>query len=175
MAIPHAHSGDVVNVHPISERPTQQISSVLIKTEHLEVLRLVMPRGKQIHKHQVPGEITLQCLEGRVTVELEDRSADLAAGELMVLPGHQPHGLRANQDSTVLVTILLVRQGADLGSCQMCGQSVSWSPSSWFGREEPCATPWPSVLVEELNELQGFEQPREGIRASQRGERVPGA
>jgi quercetin dioxygenase-like cupin family protein len=130
MAIPHAHPGDVVSVRPLAERLYQATTTTLVKTEHLEVLRIVMPRGKHIRRHQVPGEITLQCLEGGVRVDLGDRQVGLAPGELMYLDGHHTHDLQAVQDSTVLVTILLARE-----------------PKS-----QPL--PWPSVLVEELSELQ---------------------
>ena len=130
MAIPHARPGDVVGVRPLGGQLRQAMSTTLIKTKDLEVLRLVMPRGKRINQHEVAGEITLQCLEGQVHVDLGDRVVELAAGELLYLDGHHVHDLRAVQDSTVLVTILLVRES------------------------KVPASPWPSVLVAELGELQ---------------------
>ncbi len=130
MAIPHAHPGDVVSVRPLGAKLCQAMTTTLAKTEHLEVLRLVLPRGKYIRRHQVPGEITLQCLEGKVRVDLGDRLVELTPGELMYLDGHRTHGLQAVQDSTVLVTILLVRE------------------------QKPQLLTWPSVLIEELSELQ---------------------
>ena len=38
----------------------------LFKTEELEVIRLVLAAGKSLPPHKVPGEITIQCLEGRI-------------------------------------------------------------------------------------------------------------
>jgi quercetin dioxygenase-like cupin family protein len=89
----------------------------------------VLPRGKHLRRHQVAGEVVLQCLEGKVKVDLEDRAVELTAGDLVYLDGHRPHDLQAVLDSSVLVTILLVHE------------------------PKVPARPWPSVLVEELEEL----------------------
>jgi quercetin dioxygenase-like cupin family protein len=129
MAIPHAESGEVVSVRPLGEKLANEVTTTLIKTQHVEVLRLVLPRGKRIPRHEVPGEITLQCLEGRVNLDLGDRTIELDAGEWTYLDGHCLHGVRAVLNSTMLVTILLVREA------------------------KTRAVPWPSVLVEELCDL----------------------
>ena len=129
MAIAHAHPADVVSVRPLRDRLAQEVTTTLVKTERLEVLRMVMPRGKHLPRHEVPGEITLQCLEGRVKVNLEDRVVELAAGDFTYLDGHRPHDLEAVLDSTVLVTILLARE------------------------QKAPPRPWPSVLASELDEL----------------------
>jgi quercetin dioxygenase-like cupin family protein len=132
MAIAHAHSGDVVSFRPLGERLAQAVTTTLVKTGRLEVLRLVLPGGKHIRRHRVAGEVVLQCLEGKVKVDLEDRSVELTPGDLVYLDGHRPHDLQAILDSSVLVTILLVHEG------------------------KVPAHPWPSVLVEELDELRAM-------------------
>ena len=45
MAIPHAKSGEIIDVRPLGERLKEKITATLVKTESLEVLRLVMPAG----------------------------------------------------------------------------------------------------------------------------------
>ena len=130
MAIPHAESGEVVSVRPLGEKIANEVTTTLIKTSHLEVIRLVLPRGKRIPSHEVPGEVTLQCLEGRVSLDLGDRTIELDAGEWTYFDGHCLHNVRAVLDSTLLVTILLVREA------------------------KTKTPPWPSVLVEELCDLE---------------------
>lgn len=66
MAMPHAASGQIVDVRPLGDTLTRSVTTTLVKTEHLEVIRLVVPAGKEIPPHQVAGEITVQCLEGEV-------------------------------------------------------------------------------------------------------------
>ena len=66
MAIPHAKSGEVIDIRPLGSALAQARTTTLVKTKTLEIIRLVIPSGKEIPEHQAHGEITVQCLEGRV-------------------------------------------------------------------------------------------------------------
>ena len=68
MAIPHAKPGTVIDVRPLGAAISNNSTATLVKTDTLEVIRIVMPAGKDIPRHDVPGEITVQCLEGNVDV-----------------------------------------------------------------------------------------------------------
>lgn len=107
MAIPHAKSGEVIDIRPLGDRLQETVTATLVKTDALEVLRLVLPAGETINRHQVTGEITVQCLEGRVIFDAGGVDRDLSAGQMLFLEGGTPHALRAVEDSSVLVTILL--------------------------------------------------------------------
>lgn len=107
MAIPHANPIEPINVRPLGERISTAQTTTLVKTDSLEVLRLVLPAGKEISPHEVAGEITLQCLEGKVQVRGEESQCVLTAGELMYAPGSATHSLRAEADTSVLLTIVL--------------------------------------------------------------------
>ena len=71
MAIPHAKSGEVIDIRPLGEALRHSITSTLVKTERLEVIRLIVLAGKDVPLHQVTGEITVQCLEGRIAFTAE--------------------------------------------------------------------------------------------------------
>jgi quercetin dioxygenase-like cupin family protein len=60
-----------------------------------------------VPQHDVPGEITVQCLEGEVTLTVPTRSIALSAGQLVMLPAGEPHALQARSDASLLVTVLL--------------------------------------------------------------------
>jgi quercetin dioxygenase-like cupin family protein len=66
-----------------------------------------VPAGTVVPTHRVPGEITVQCLEGRVAFTAGDTTRELGAGELLYLSGDESHSLRGIEDASVLVTILL--------------------------------------------------------------------
>ena len=112
MAIPHAQAGEVIDIRPLGTRLKDSITSTLVKTEALEVLRLVIPAGTQIDPHQVPGEITVQCLEGQVIFDAGGTDRELVAGDLLFLEGGTMHALRSVKDSSILVTILLHHKSA---------------------------------------------------------------
>ena len=67
MAIPHAQPGEVIDVHPLADTLALSKTTTLIKTPHLEVIRMVLPAGKVLSEHKAPGEIIVHCLEGRMT------------------------------------------------------------------------------------------------------------
>lgn len=107
MAIPHAKPAEVIDVRPLGAGLKDAQTTTLVKTDCLEVNRLVLPADKEIKQHNVPGEITVQCLEGNVLFSTEESECELTAGKLLYLSGSDDHALRAVEDSSLLVTILL--------------------------------------------------------------------
>lgn len=109
MALSHARSGEVINLSPLGPQLINTTSTALFKTAELEVMRLVLPAGKKLLNHHVPGTITLQCLEGVVEVQAQHQTQTLQAGEMLYLEGGEPHELHATQDASVLLTVALKR------------------------------------------------------------------
>ncbi len=107
MAISHARSGESINVQPFGPRLSQERTAALFKSEELEVIRLVLPAGKSMPPHRVAGALTLQCLEGQLSVTTEGASQLLDAGHMLFLPGHALHGVTAVRDASALLTIVL--------------------------------------------------------------------
>jgi quercetin dioxygenase-like cupin family protein len=106
MAIPHAQPMDIVDVRPLGTGFDEARTTTLVKTKQVELIRLVLPAGKEISEHKVAGEITVHCLEGHVEFMSNDVTRSLSAGELVYLAGASKHSLRAVENSSVLVTIL---------------------------------------------------------------------
>lgn len=107
MALPHAHPGDVIDVRPLGPALPETQTRTLIKTANLEVVRLVMSAGKQIAHHRAPGEITVQCLEGRIAFTALGRTQELAGGQLLYLPASEPHSVQCIENASFLLTIVL--------------------------------------------------------------------
>lgn len=107
MSLPHARPGEAVQLQAATTSPQESHTATLIKTASLEVIRLVLPAGKEIAPHHVPGEITLQCLSGRVTLQTASGPSELSSGTLTFLTGGEEHSVLAHEPSTLLVTILL--------------------------------------------------------------------
>jgi quercetin dioxygenase-like cupin family protein len=100
-------SGDVVSVRPLGAALAGTDKSSLFKTGTLQVVRLVLPAGKEIAPHKASGEATVQCLEGRVAFTVGELVRELTAGDLLYLPAGETHALRAIEDASLLVTRLL--------------------------------------------------------------------
>jgi quercetin dioxygenase-like cupin family protein len=111
MALPHATSGQVIDVRPLGDRMTEAVSHALFKAEQLELIRLVLPKGKGMPEHAVHGAVTIQCMEGSIEVHAHQKTLTLQAGELVYLAGGEPHSLHAVENATALLTILLKQDG----------------------------------------------------------------
>lgn len=107
MAIEHALPGQSVDVRPLGSRLPTEKTKALFKSRDLEVMRLVLLEGRSLPPHKVPGDITIQCVEGALEVSAEGRSHVLRAGHLLYLPAHVLHGVSALEDASALVTIAL--------------------------------------------------------------------
>jgi quercetin dioxygenase-like cupin family protein len=111
MAIPHAGAGDVIDIRPLGPSLPQWETHTLVKTGDMEIIRLVLPQGRDIATHSAPGQITVQCLEGRVAFTALGKTVELEPGHFLYLQANDPHSLRAEEDSSLLLTILLPRSG----------------------------------------------------------------
>ena len=107
MAIPHAKPGEVIDVRPLGSGLSAASTWTIVKTDTLEVIRIVLPADKELPPHKVPGEITVHCLEGRVEFRVGELKRELTVGEFLYLEGGREHSLRASENSSLLVTILL--------------------------------------------------------------------
>lgn len=107
MALPHATSGTVLDLRPLGEKCATFSSIALVKTAQLEVVRLAMPRGKAMPAHKVPGEITVQCLEGSIAFSIGGQVKTLQAGDMIFVAGNEMHALEALENTSALITILL--------------------------------------------------------------------
>ena len=107
MAIPHAHSGQLIDVGAFGGHFATARTTALFKTNEIEVMRLVLPAGKSMPAHKVAGEITVQCLEGKIEFAYVDGSTLLSAGQMLYLSGGVEHSLLGLEDASVLVTIVL--------------------------------------------------------------------
>ena len=108
MAIHHASSGEVIDIRPLGSQFAQSVTSTLVKSDQMEVIRLMLPAGKEIPPHKVAGPITVQCLEGRVEFQTHGKWQSLEPGQLLYLEGGQLHAVKGVEDASVLVTIQLL-------------------------------------------------------------------
>ncbi len=110
MALAHAASGDIVDIQPLGAALRDHVSTAFFKSTQLELVRLVLPSGKEMREHKVNGEITVLCIEGLIDFSTPTVTRRLAPGQLVHLAAGEPHALLAVADATALLTICLVPQ-----------------------------------------------------------------
>ncbi len=107
MALPHALPLETIDVRPLGPALKDAVTTSLLKTPRLQLMRLVLPAGRTVPEHQVAGPITVHCLEGEAILTTPSRTCKLEAGRLVMLEGGEPHGLEALTDASLLVTLVL--------------------------------------------------------------------
>ena len=80
-------------------------AEILIKTDDLRVLLVTMREGASLAEHSAPGTITIQVVEGEMTVEAEGATYEMEAGSLISLAAGIRHSVNARTDGAFLLTI----------------------------------------------------------------------
>jgi quercetin dioxygenase-like cupin family protein len=109
MAIRHANPGEIVDLRPLGNRLYRAKTTAIVKADAFEAVRLVVPAGREIAPHEVPGKATLHCLEGRILLKLSSSTLEMSAGEWVYLDGGERHAVKGIEDASLLLTILFDR------------------------------------------------------------------
>lgn len=108
MAIEHLQPGVVTHL-PLGPALGESATTTLVKAASFELIRMVLPAGKEIPPHKTRGEITVQCLEGRVSFSCHGTTRDLRPGDLLYLAADEVHALKAVETSSLLVSLVLAK------------------------------------------------------------------
>lgn len=110
MALRHANPLEVIDIRPLGPALVDAVTTSLLKTPALQLMRVVLAAGQELPEHSVKGAITVQCLEGEAVVGTPDTTCTLRAGQLVMLEGGVAHSVTAVADSSLLVTVVLGMQ-----------------------------------------------------------------
>lgn len=125
---PGPRRAGVINVRPLGPWLGGARATALLEGEGLEVVRLVVPRGKAVAPHTTRGEATVQCLEGRVAFTADGVTHELGVGDLLHLRANQPHSIRGIDDASLLMTIALCDRRPETSTNQcasrQCGDRI---------------------------------------------------
>jgi quercetin dioxygenase-like cupin family protein len=101
-----AHLESPRDLRPARTEYNQLKAETVLRTKTAEVVRLIVPKGKEIPPHRASGELLVQCIEGRVAFTAMGETCELVPGRLQHLPADRHHALRGLENSTLLMIIL---------------------------------------------------------------------
>ena len=109
MATHHATAGEVVDLKTWANDLKVEKSKVITKTKGLELARLVIDAGVNMHADycSVKGAVVIHCIEGEITLKTPNSTKSLEKGQLVFLNGDTEHALVGVKKSVVLLTIVL--------------------------------------------------------------------
>lgn len=122
--------GDGHSDHPVSQMtetlPTFDLNEVIAQLRHepayeksgrsartlakysdFRIVLTVLKEGAHIQEHKTEGRITVQVLDGRLRMQLPERTVELAAQNVVLLGWAVKHDVEALVESAFLLTIVL--------------------------------------------------------------------
>jgi quercetin dioxygenase-like cupin family protein len=106
MATHHAAPGEIVDLGTWAQDVPNEKTKVIVKTNEMELVRLVLPAGKEFANHKVLGPCVIHCITGEIECAAMGGTQVLTSGQLLYLMPDEPHSVRAVVDSVVLLTII---------------------------------------------------------------------
>ncbi len=107
MATHHAAPGEIVDLASWADDLPSEKTKAIIKTNEIELARLVIPKGKEYPNHKVSGPIVVQCIQGKIEFTAMGATQELHSGQLLYLIAGELHSLKGVEDSVILLTILI--------------------------------------------------------------------
>jgi quercetin dioxygenase-like cupin family protein len=102
----HVQSGEVINLSTLKEDMDVDASYALVKTSDMEVIRMALHKGKTIEEHSVDGEMSVQCLRGKILFNVGEKAVELQEDDWLYLQKKQNFSYSVKEDTILLVTIL---------------------------------------------------------------------
>lgn len=78
---------------------------VLMDTDSSREIRIMMRKGQVMKEHKTPFPIVVEIFEGLITFGANGSTHNLVKGDLVYLEGNVPHDLKAEEESTVRLTL----------------------------------------------------------------------
>ena len=109
MATMHAEPGEIVNLSTWADDLPEEHSKAIVKTEEMELARLLLQPGETIGRHHVNGPLIIHCLSGSLEIVALGETRDVSEGELLYLPPGENFSLNARRRTSVLVTFIFTK------------------------------------------------------------------
>ena len=106
MATHHASPSEIVDLESWAQDLPGEHAKAIVKTNEMELARLVFPAGSEFPDHKVSGPVVVHCIKGEIEFTAMGVSRILKPGQLVYLMPDEPHSIRAISDAVVLLTII---------------------------------------------------------------------
>lgn len=73
----------------------EKLSSVILDNEILRVVHVMLPAGKELEEHAVPGPVVVQVVEGTVDFQVNNTVQPMSVGDVIYMRPQELHAVRA--------------------------------------------------------------------------------
>ena len=100
-------NGDVRNLSDLVDyQDGAVVSRTLLKKQKGSVTLFAFDQGQELSEHTVPHDALVYLLDGEAEITIAGISHHLEAGDIIVMPGNQPHGVRATRRFKMILTMI---------------------------------------------------------------------
>jgi quercetin dioxygenase-like cupin family protein len=82
------------------------VSRIIVKRETGNVTLFAFDQGQELSEHTTPYDALVQVVEGDAEITIAGTPYRLRAGEMIIMPAHQPHAVRATSRFKMLLTMI---------------------------------------------------------------------
>ena len=82
------------------------VSKILSKRKGGSVTLFAFDEGQSLSEHTAPFDALVQIIEGRALIVIKDLEQEVIAGQMLIIPAHDAHALRAPEKFKMLLTML---------------------------------------------------------------------
>jgi quercetin dioxygenase-like cupin family protein len=90
----------------IEYRKGSIVSSEIIREESGTVTVFAFDKGQGLSEHVAPFDALVYILDGRAKITIGGRPRILNRGEMIIMPAHKPHALKAVKKFKMLLTMI---------------------------------------------------------------------
>ncbi|MCC6548779.1 MAG: cupin domain-containing protein [Ignavibacteriaceae bacterium] len=82
------------------------VSRQLIKKPNGNITLFAFAKGESLTEHTSPFEAVVQMIDGSMEITVGGTLYTVKAGEILIMPANIPHGLRADENAKMLLTMI---------------------------------------------------------------------
>ncbi len=106
MALKHLAPGEMAHAGPLGDALATTRTYTLVRTDDLQIFRLVLRAGADLAQHAVRGAMVFHCIEGEVIFRAPGCELRMRPGDLTHVGAGAPHSVHPVTDMSALVTVL---------------------------------------------------------------------
>lgn len=82
-------------------------SITILKSDLMRIVLIGLHKDGELKTHIAPGQISVQCLQGKIDFTTEERTVNLEKGQMISLHPKIPHSVHAHEESFFLLTMAM--------------------------------------------------------------------
>ena len=82
------------------------VSKIVLKKSTGSVTVFAFDQGQELSEHTVPHDALVQVFDGEAQITISGEEHRVMAGEMIVMPGNQPHAVKASERFKMLLIMI---------------------------------------------------------------------